>query len=362
MSTPKKHSSKAHTSKKHRKKKKKLSPGTIIGRILAVIASTLGIILLSVVLLILILIKGPSPEAGRLFTLSANETSAMKWLPTLFMSESEHQAILNPVQEEDSFVEFPLAIAPLNDNDQTSVNMNTESASAVGTYEIVDLKASTYKGKMLIVHNPQLVQVGSIDSFGETGITLSQFLNKYNAIACTNAGGFEDEGGTGKGGIPDGIVIKNGQIVYGSAGGYYSGVVGFDSNGFLHVGNMTGSEALSAGIVSGTCFNGGPVLIQNGVRQTNFVSGINPRTCIGQTSDGSVLLVAIEGRMADSLGATFDDLADLMEQYGAVNACNLDGGSSSGLYFEGERLTRSCSVVGDRPLPTAIIVLREDAQ
>lgn len=331
----------------------------IIGRIAIVIVTTLLMLVLFLFSVVFVLIKGPSKNAGELFTLSANETSAMKWLPKLFLSEEEHQAIINPQITPDTFVEFSTAKSISNNTDTFSDSSDAQadsSANYTDEIEVIDIKGPTYKGKLMIVHDPSRVSFASINSFGEVGITLSQFLDRFDAIACTNAGGFEDEGGMGKGGIPDGIVIRDGKIVYGSAGGHYSGFAGFDANHMLHVGNMSGQQALNEGVVNGTSFTGGPVLIKDGVRQTGFISGINPRTCIGQSADGSVLLVAIEGRMADSLGATFENLADLMEEYGAINACNMDGGSSSGMYYEGERITRSCSVVGDRPLPTAIIV------
>ena len=322
----------------------------MIRRALLILGVTIALVLFFCIALVLILLKGPSAEAKRLFTLSANETSALGWLPPLFLSDEEYDSIINPIVDKYEYVE--LSFAPSAE----VMTDGTASTPAEHPYEIIDVKGSTYKGKMMLIHDPSRVSFASIASFGDVGMTLSQFLSAYNAIACTNAGGFEDENGTGKGGIPDGIVIQNGQITYGSAGAYYSGFAGFDANHILHVGNITGQDALNMGIVSGTSFNGGPVLIQDGVRQTNFISGINPRTCIGQTSDGTVILVAVEGRMIDSMGATFDEMADLMLEYGAVNATNMDGGSSSGLYYNGERLTRSCSVVGDRPLPTAIIV------
>lgn len=344
--------------------KKKLTAGMITGRVFIVIGSTLGVLLLFLLSVLFILFKGPSKEAQRLFTLSANETSAMKWLPGLFLSGDDLDSILNPKVIEDSYRELPLtsytnrelAADSLNDMEDSNENGPVEELSA---YELVDIKGATFKGKMIIVRDPSKVAFVSIDSFGGVGMTLSKFYTKYNALACTNAGGFEDEGGKGKGGIPDGIVIRDGKIVYGEAGGVYNGFAGFDANHKLHVGRISGQEALNLGIVNGTCFAMGPTLIKDGVRQTGFVSGINPRTCIGQTADGTVLLAAIEGRLPDSLGATFEDLTDLMESYGAVNAANMDGGSSSGLYYGGERITRSCSVIGDRPIPTAIVVFSE---
>lgn len=338
-----------------------------------VIYTTVLLLLVFVIGAVFVLLKGPSKEATRLFALSAHETSAMKWVPSVFLSDEEYNEILNPGsskisnQNEISTITskyvMPLKTADfLGEGTDNYGEIDEDDGEDIvidenlPELEIVDLIGATYKGKLMIVRNPKRVQIASIDSFGDIGWTLSTFLEKFDAIACTNAGGFEDENGKGKGGIPDGLVIKNGQIAYGSAGGYYRDVVGFDSDNRLHVGNMSGQEALNIGLVNATSFETGPVLIKDGERQTGFVSGINPRTCIGQTADGTVLLIAIEGRMADSLGATFEDLVNILEEYGAINAGNLDGGSSSGMYYEGERITRSCSVVGDRPLPTAVVV------
>ena len=365
----------------------------LIVRILIVLFTTIGMILLLAVGACFVLLKGPSEKAKELFTLSCNETSAMKWVPGVFLSDDEVQLILNPelkaareqegmyyikIEGDDMDISFVTNEELGSEALLTSINIDSEgnatgdtpvgtagdeglndaAAEDVPVYELVDLIGGTYKGKLLLVHDPSKVQVASITSFGGAGWTLSQFLENYNAIACTNAGGFEDENGKGKGGIPDGLVIRDGQIVYGEAGASYVDVVGFDADNVLHVGNMSGQQALNEGIVNGTSFALGPVLIKDGERQSGFNSGINPRSAIGQTADGTVIMIAIEGRMVDSLGATFEDLADIFEQYGAINAANLDGGSSSGMYYEGERITRSSSVIGDRPLPTAIVVER----
>ncbi|MGN0346719.1 MAG: phosphodiester glycosidase family protein [Lachnospiraceae bacterium] len=336
----------------------RLSIPKILGRIGLVFATTLGVLVILLLGAVLILIHGPSEQAKKIFTLSTHETSAIKWLPTLFMSEEEYEAILHPATVSDNFVEYSTCIISQDDIQGIASDNLTAGAEELPDVELVDLKGATYQGKLLIIRDPSRVFFGSIDSFGGVGLTLSGFLHKYDALACTNAGGFEDENGTGKGGIPDGIVIQNGAIVYGSAGSTYVGFAGFDADHILHVGNMTGQQALDLGVVNGTNFALGPVLIKDGVRQQLNASGINPRTCIGQTADGTVLLISIEGRLADSLGASFEDLADIMEEYGAINAVNMDGGSSAGMYYEGERITRSCSLVGDRPLPTAIIVSR----
>lgn len=346
------------SNKSNKNKRSKLTAGKVIGRIFIVIGTTLLAVLIFVLLVVFVLLKGPSSQAAKLFTLSAYETSAIKWVPKIFLTDKEYEAIIHPEKKTDNFKELPTApqslLANSNDDSLTSIAID-ESLEPI---EIIDIVGSTFKGKLMIIHDPTKVQFVTLDSFGGSGLTLSKFIEKYDAIGGTNAGGFEDEGGKGKGGIPDGLVIKDGKIVYGSSSGLYRGVAGFDKDGKLIVGNMTGEQALNQGIINGTNFANGPVLIKDGVRQNDLTSGVNPRTCIGQTYDGSVLLLVAEGRLAESLGATFDDLCDVLEEYGAINAVNMDGGSSSGMYYEGERITKSCSLIGDRPIPTAIVVLK----
>ena len=163
--------------------------------------------------------------------------------------------------------------------------------------------------------------------------------------------------GSGDGSVAAGLVIQDGKIKHGSRYETYS-ICGFDKNGILYVGKMTGAKALEKGVVSACSF--GPALIMNGVpanKTKSFSSGRNPRTAIGQRADGAVLLLVIEGRQVDSLGATYDELVDILYSYGAVNATNLDGGSSSIMYYKGEKVIRPSTIASvSRGLATAIIV------
>jgi len=181
-------------------------------------------------------------------------------------------------------------------------------------------------------------------------------IQKYDAVAGTNAGGFYDPNGQGTGGIPDGIVIYEGELLWGSLSSSYS-IAGLDQNGILHVGRMSGQHALDIGVKYAASF--GPALVVNGESaggKYGLGGGLNPRTAIGQRSDGAILLLVINGRSIESLGATLDDLAAIMLEHGAVNATNLDGGSSSLMIMEGEYLTSSAYLFGERVVATAILV------
>lgn len=63
--------------------------------------------------------------------------------------------------------------------------------------------------------------------------------------------------------------------------------------------------------------------------------------------------------MVTSLGATYSDMVEIFQAYGAVNACNLDGGSSTMMWFDGDYINRCASVVGVRRGPTSFLVLKE---
>ena len=114
---------------------------------------------------------------------------------------------------------------------------------------------------------------------------------------------------------------------------------------------------MRAGINSAVEF--GPYLIVNGKNQikNSNSGGIQPRTAIGQKKDGTIIMVCIDGRKPGySLGATLMDLQNVFNKYGAHNAANLDGGSSSTMYYNGKLVNKPSTPIGERYLPNAIIV------
>ena len=197
---------------------------------------------------------------------------------------------------------------------------------------------------------PESICVGSL-----VEASVEEFVEEEGAIAGINAGGFVDTGGAGTGGLPIGLVIKDGELLYGDLNSS-SSIVGFDQNDVLVVGTLTGQECLDRGIRDAVSF--GPAFIVDGqaMEVTGSGGGLNPRTVLGQRADGAVLMLVIDGRQPHSLGATYKDCIDVMLEYGAVNAGNLDGGSSTILLYDGEVRNVCASLYGPRNLPTAFIV------
>ncbi len=73
---------------------------------------------------------------------------------------------------------------------------------------------------------------------------------------------------------------------------------------------------------------------------TNFIQGAAPRTAVGKTADGTWIVATMHDRVGGR-GPTLAESAQIMQQLGAVDALNLDGGSSSSLYLGGQLLNRS---------------------
>ena len=293
-----------------------------------------------------VLTRGPSPTARDLFVVSMNETSMGIVFAKIFLPDEQIDEIIkvNSVVPTDADVDPSLV----------NVDENKQTEPIV----IEDVSGSTYKGKVMLIADPSRVKVAVRGEFSETvrGKTVDQMVKDYGAVAGINGGWFYDPDGMGKGGLPVGLVISGGKLLYGELGKTYE-VIGFDNNNVLYTGYMTAREALDKGIRDAVCF--GPSLIVNGepITVKGLGSGLNPRSAIGQRADGTVILLVLEGRKASSLGATLNDVISVMMRYGAVNAANLDGGTSSVLYYNGEYIVESCAIGNPRGIPDAFIVV-----
>ena len=224
--------------------------------------------------------------------------------------------------------------------------------------EVYSVKGGTYQGYMMVVLDPSRVTCGTCsERFSrKAGLQLKDIAARYDAVAAINGGGFEDDGGVGNGGTPIGLVISDGEVKHTGRHSEYNTTVGFNQDNVLMIGKPSESDAKKLGIRDAITF--GPALIVNGEPASvkGASSGLNPRTAIGQRSDGAVLMLVIDGRQASSLGATYSDMIGILLDYGAVNAINMDGGSSSLMYYKGEYLNNGVSLTGSRNMPTAFIV------
>ncbi|MBR4940924.1 MAG: phosphodiester glycosidase family protein, partial [Clostridia bacterium] len=248
--------------------------------------------------------------------------------------------------------------------------------------QLVGVSGPTYSGYMLIISDPSRVSLCVSESIISNaagggswwnysrGQQLSTMVKNTGAIAAINGGAFYDPDGEGNGGCPDGVLCYNGDLMYWGpeANGLYDwenvkvNVIGISYDNILILGQYTKSEFQSLNIRDAVSFDNPdpPFLVMNG-KQSEVVgtggSGIQPRTCIGQRADGAFLFLVIDGRGAGgSLGATQKEATQVLLAFGAVNAANLDGGSSSEMIINGETVSKPCSLIGARYMPDGFIV------
>ena len=331
-----------------KKKKKKGSGllGRIIRRFFLLLFTIVILVAAALVLMLNMFFNGPSPAAQGCLTMSLIEASATKWVPALFIGEERVAEIRANVNAE----------LPDDFTDTTQVVIQKGSAISVSGDEwanypdgirIERYAGDTYNAHIMIIRDPSTVYMGtSTEKFSTSipGKRITEMMEvNTDAIAAINAGAFFDDGtaGSAVGSYPLGLVVSGGKTVWtrGKQPGL-EGFAGFNEDDILVVSkkNLSQKEAEALSIRDGCCF--GPVLIMNGevnMEAYNNNSGYNPRTAIGQRKDGAVIFVCIDGRQAGSLGGTYADIIDIMVEYDAFNACNMDGGSSSVMMYRDSR-------------------------
>lgn len=337
--------------------------GKYLGRVMATAVLTLVLVLAGFYTFLGIIMKGPSPHLRNQFVPSVMESSAGGVLARMILTDEEIDSIMNSNKTQgfeeitDTTLVNAMAAEQKKKAEANAAAVNELDPDGDGI-EVHDVSGPMYHGKMLVIYDPSRIMVATIDNYNHNGagLTLKQLIDKYGGVGGINGGQYEDKNGMGIGGWPEGIVISEGKLRMGSKNGTYE-VYGLTNENVLVVGRMTAQKALDIGVRDAVSF--GPALIVNGVaaKYSGAGGGLNPRTAIGQREDGAILLLVIEGRKTSSMGATMADLIKVMQDYGAVNAANLDGGMSSAMWLYDDELVSSSSVRVSRQMPTAFIIL-----
>lgn len=326
--------------------------GEYLLRFLAVVLTVVAVLAFTLLMSMKMICGSTSPSAKRTFVTTMLETGQLKFLVSWFVPSQEVQEIVDAnsmVKLDDDVDAGLITFKPFEDNEQ-----NPEAKDL----EVIELSGRTYTAKLIKVRDPSRISLATIYPWRDIGVTLEELAQQSGAIAAINGGIYDSTNNTG--GRPYGVIVSNGEIQYNQPNEYPGLVlVGFDNDNILQIIDINGMtpdqlEALvqEKGIRDAVTFqeessdanNHFVQLIINGnPRGMNGAgSGLNPRTAIGQCADGSVLLLVTDGRGKNGhLGASAADLIEIMNQYGAVNAANLDGGSSTCMYYNGEYLMTS---------------------
>lgn len=287
---------------------------------------------------------GPWDGFRNFWITSAMTTMNHQYLATWFYSDKTIQKVLasNSVEEVDESTN-PDLVQLRHYSDKTIYKNEYDKEVLTrdegnDLYKVIEIKGASYQGYLVVLYDPSKISIATTAYLGVRGQDILTVSKRENAIIAMNAGGFYDPDWNSNGALPHGTVISNGKVVsdYEDArmGG---GFICFTNENKLVLSKMSKEEALNIGCRDAVEF--GPYLIVNG--KSSFINGnggwgIAPRTAIGQRKDGIVLMLVINGRIPTSIGASMRDLTEVMERYGAYNASNLDGGSSTELVIKNE--------------------------
>lgn len=335
----------------------------IVWKTLATVLVTMLFFVVTLMATMKMICSDISQSAKELFATTMLETGQMKFLATMFLSNEEVQQLVNG----NSVSEMKAEV---------NKNLIKGGIKDINGIELKEISGGTFFAKMLIVNDPSRVKLSTIYPWRATGEELAELVKSADAIAGVNGGLYLSKGNSG--GRPLGLTVCNGEIQLNEPHGIRGlHLIGLDKSDILRIIDLEGKTApeieeiiKKEEIRDAVAFqeeasdknNHFVKLIVNGeVRHVEGRgSGANPRTAIGQRADGAILLLVTDGRGASGhLGATAADLIKVMKENGAVNAANIDGGSSSTMYYKDKYEMTSVTFYyanSSWKLPTAFVV------
>ena len=323
------------------------------------------------IIAVLVLLYGPYNGFRDCLITTAMTTMTHQYFATWFYDDD----VINSVLDKNKVVETnETTDTSLIKTNSHSLSKNYENEyekqilerdSKNNDYKIINITGKGYSGYLVAVYNPSRIKTVVTAKLGRSGQYLTTMAENNNALLAINGGGFNDPNFNSTGGSPLGITVTNGKYVTTDSYKGSGGLMGFTEDDKFVLGKMTVTEAKKMKIRDAVTF--GPFLIVNGKSSEvlgNGGWGTAPRTAIGQRKDGIVLFLVIDGRTASKPGADMDDLIEIMERYGAYNAANLDGGTSSVLVVNNTIVNDPIDSTGahkTRPISTGFIVTKDDS-
>ena len=322
------------------------------------------------IITVLFLLYGPWAGFRNWLVTTAMTTMTHQYFATWFYDENVINDVLNnnKVVELDDSTNTDL----INIDTQNKVEYANEYERQIlerdeenNDYKIIEIEGKGYSGYLVAIYEPSRIKTVVTAKLGSSGQYLTKMAANNDALLAINGGGFNDPNFNSTGGSPLGITVTSGKYVTTASYGGSGGIIGFTEDDVLVLEKCSVSKAKELGIRDAVTF--GPFLIVNGTPAKvlgNGGWGLAPRTVIGQRQDGIVLMLVIDGRKPGKMGADMDDLIDIMLNYGAYNAANLDGGTSSVLVVNDTIVNDPIDSSGahkTRPISTGFILTKDDS-
>ena len=322
----------------------------------------------------LFLLYGPYSGFREWLITTAMTTRSHQYFATWFYDDETINEVLNKnrVQEVDEITDSSLTVI-IDKEEEPKVEYANEYERAVlekdpnnEDYKIIEIEGKGYSGYLAVIYDPSRIKTVYTKKLGTSGQYLTTMAKDNDALIAINGGGFVDPNFNSNGANPLGITFSGGKLITAESYSGTGGLIGFTEENKLVLGKMTVKQAQAMKVRDGVTY--GPFLIINGKASTvlgNGGWGTAPRTAIGQRQDGIVLFLVIDGRTVTRPGADMNDLIEIMQNYGAYNAANLDGGTSSVMVVNGEIINDPIDSTGahkTRYISTGFILTKGDGE
>lgn len=351
-----------YTPRKERKKKKSKFKKFLI---------TLLILFIIGISSFAFLLYGSYPNFREWLITTAMTTMTHQYLATWFYSDDTIQEVLNKnrVAESEETTDPTLTVIV---DENKNVEYANEYEKAIlekdpgnDDYKIINIEGKGYSGYLAAIYDPSRIKTVVTKKLGKCGQYLKTMADDNDALLAINGGGFIDPNYNSNGANPLGITFSEGRLITSNVYSGAGGLIGFTNENKLVLGKMSVQEAKDMNVRDAVTF--GPFLIVNGKASEvlgNGGWGTAPRTAIGQRKDGIVLFLVIDGRTVKKPGADMNDLIEIMQRYGAYNAANLDGGTSSVMYVDGKIINDPIDSTGahkTRFISTGFILTKKES-
>ena len=298
-----------------------------------------------------VLFYGPFEKFRNIIVNTAMVTKSHQYIAYTFYSEDTVQKIMDlnkfiPVSEKIDLNDIVINTGEKDTYDNEYDEAILKRDNKDDSYKYLNIKVGKYNAHLVAIYEPEKVRLITSKTFntGSGQETVLKMCSRYGGVVCINGGGFKDLDGWGSD-TPIGYVIKDGKVIWAEDNSKQD-IIGITNDNKLLLINATGEEAIEMGMRDGVQF--GPFLIVNGesIKYNSSVGGYDraARVAIAQRKDGVILFLATEGTHGS--GPTMKEVVDTLELYGAYNAANLDGGTSSQMVIEGKLVNNPKNVFG----------------
>ncbi len=264
----------------------------------------------------------------------------------------------HPENKRASLLDLDINEAGINDDGTTLTTKQGDQVLAIsGKHKLmlVRVKGSGYQGVLAILKDAKDLRCCPAQYLGSIGEVLESIVPRNNGVLGINGSGFSDWKGVGNGGKLKGYAMCSG-VEYGKHFTDSRKRLELRDDNKIYI--VDSKTETTPGTRDAVEFR--PALIIDGVPLVDELSGfmsIQPRCVVGQSKDGDVLMLVIEGRLVGrSLGIGLPECTKIMQRYDAYQAMNMDGGTSAVMWYDGEYVTK-CSnpAITCRYLPDAWI-------